>query len=64
MPLSFHPLLRSNQQARETAGLIKALDSVGLTRRKAEETAGTKVKDFPKQTYIFVGTRYTPTATS
>jgi hypothetical protein len=34
------PLIREMDEARQTAGLLNLLDSVGYTVRKAQETAG------------------------
>jgi len=60
MPWHFQPLLRAREEAFELEGLIKTLDSVGITRRKAEETAVSKTKLVPKIVIKIRKNSYTP----
>lgn len=60
MPMHIQPLIRAREEAEESNGLIQTMDSVGLTRWKAVETAGNRSKVVPKCTFIFRGTVYTP----
>jgi hypothetical protein len=39
MPIHWHPVLRSLEEAEEAEGLILTLDSVGVTQKKAAEVA-------------------------
>lgn len=39
MPIHFHPVLRSLEEALESEGLIATLDSAGVTVKKAAEAA-------------------------
>ena len=62
MPLSMCPSIRALQEALESEGLIKTLDSVAVTQLKALESAGTRPKVVPvQQVRIFRGTKYTAT---
>lgn len=47
MPWHFAPVIRSLEEAEESAGIIKTADSVGVTNVKAEESASTRTKPVP-----------------
>lgn len=60
MPIHMNPVIRSLEEALESNGLIPTLDSVGVTVKKAQETATTLPKVVPVQyTRIIRGTSYT-----
>lgn len=61
MPLHIHPILRALEEAEEAAGLIKSLDSAGVTVQKAVESSGQSPKIIPiAHNYVNVkGTNYT-----
>ncbi len=62
MPIHFHPVIRGLEEAEESNGLIKTLDSAGVADLKAAELAGTVLKVVPvAYTYILRGTAYTDT---
>lgn len=42
MAMHVAPIIREMDEARQTAGLLSNLDSVGYTVTKAQETAGTR----------------------
>lgn len=59
MPIHFAPRLRGLEEALESNGLIKTLDSAGVTAIKAAESAG-KIKVVPvAQARIIRGSNYT-----
>lgn len=46
-PIHVAPVIRAREEAFETEGLIKTLDSAGVTVKKAQEAAGTSPKVVP-----------------
>ena len=58
MPFSLQPTIRAHEEAVEATGLIKTLDSVGVTIKKASEAAGTTIKVVPKITIKINGHVY------
>lgn len=57
MPLHSLPLLRAREEALEAAGIIKTLDSAGITLLKNQEGLG-RPKVVPKVTFTTVNTTY------
>ena len=62
MPLHVAPKIRALEEALESEGLIKTIDSAGVSVQKAKEVAGTATKVVPvAHTRIIRGTVYTAT---
>lgn len=59
MPTSVFPVIRFHQEAAESNGLYQSLNSVLVTEFLAEELAGTRIKQVPKQFIVLRGTKYT-----
>lgn len=60
MPIHFHPAIRALEEALESEGLIKTLDSLGVTVIKAQESGSTRTKVVPvADVHIIRGTKYT-----
>jgi hypothetical protein len=60
MPIHWHPMIRSLEEALESEGLIQTMDSLGVTEKKLAETAGTSPKVVPVAvTRIIRGDSYT-----
>jgi hypothetical protein len=60
MPWHFAPVLRAIEEYRESSGIYQTLDSLGVTEKKAAESAGTSPKVVPVQfVSYYEGVKYT-----
>ena len=60
MPIHVAPAIRALEEMLESNGLIETLDSLGVTVKKAQESASINVKVVPvAYTRIIRGTSYT-----
>ncbi len=60
MPTSYAPRIRAIQEYRESSGIYKTYDTLGVTEQKAAESAGTVVKVVPVAfVNVYLGVKYT-----
>jgi hypothetical protein len=64
MATHIHPILRSREDAIETAGLISTLKSVGIVIRRSQELQNLVTKVYPIATYKYNGFNFTPGPTT
>lgn len=60
MPWHVHPKLRALEEHLESKGMIKTMDSRGVTIIKAEEAGGKRIKQVPKAKIWHLGSVTTP----
>lgn len=60
MSTHIHPALRAREDAMFHAGLIPDWHSDGYNALKYQEDLGATFRQSPKETFLFVGTTFTP----